>query len=54
MSDTIAPYGAPLDPSLWTEEDWRELDEAMAAVRAKIAARHQARKEAKEKEEKKP
>lgn len=32
--------GIPIDPKAWTEQDWRELHEAMKAVMEKIAARH--------------
>jgi len=33
-------YGLPRDARDWTEEDWRDLHEALETVYRKIAARH--------------
>ena len=33
----------PADPTVWTEADWKELYDAIEAVRRKVAERHQKR-----------
>lgn len=33
--------GMPVDARLWTEDDWRDLHEAIEQVKAKVVARHQ-------------
>jgi hypothetical protein len=35
--------GVPVDPKDWTPEDWRDLREAIDAVKEKIAKRHEKR-----------
>ena len=32
--------GLPRDPNEWTEQDWRDLNEAMETVKTKVKARH--------------
>lgn len=36
--------GLPRDPNEWTEDDWRDLNRAIEEIKAKVAARHAAKR----------
>jgi hypothetical protein len=36
----LTPDGVPIDGRDWTEADWADLHYGMAAIKARIAARH--------------
>lgn len=40
----LSPSGVPVDPRDWTEADWADLHYGLAAIQARIAARHEARR----------
>ena len=42
---SLSVDGMPIDAKLWTEQDWRDLHEAIEAVKRKVAARHKAARE---------
>lgn len=37
----LSPDGLPVDAREWTEDDWRDLHEAMETVKRKVAKRHE-------------